>query len=184
MVRKLEIKELGKLYRKHIKRDFPPIERAPCFVIKRNMKNNVQEGLIYVNKNEELGYSINSVIGEVVLISLFAVFNGNRGSGIGTKFLEEIIKYYDNKRMIIVEVEKPENAKSYEEKSVCKKRISFYEKQVFEIRKDIEYSIFGLPMYLMVYSKEKFQKEEIINQMKIVYGLILRSRLQNMLKFG
>ena len=182
MIRKLELDELGKLYRNHIGKDFPPRERPPCFVIKNNIKKNTQEGFIYVDNDTELGYAITSISEYAVLISLFGIFNGNRGKGSGTQFLQEIIKHYDNKKAIIVEVERPEDAKSGEEKIVCEKRISFYEKVKFTIHKDIEYSIFKVPMYLMTHSKENLTKEDIIKYMKIIYGITLRKRFHNMLQ--
>ncbi len=182
IIRKLEINELEKLYKNHIEKDFPPIEIPPCFVIEKNMKNEVQEGFIYLNENIETAYAINSISEDAVLISLLAVFNGKRGIGIGSKFLKEIIEYYHTKSSIIVEVERPEDAKSCEEKNICEKRISFYEKFGFVIQRDIDYSIFNAPMYLMVYSNENIIKENIIKQVKIIYSLVLRKKFQNMLK--
>lgn len=182
IIRKLEINELGKLYRNHIKKDFPPTERPPCCVIKNNIKNKLQEGFIFLNQGEDSAYSINALSEDAILIFLFAVFEGKRGNGIGSKFLKEIIEYYKTKDSIIVEVERPEDAKSLQEKVICEKRISFYERLGFVIQKDIEYSIFDVPMYLMVYSNKNISKEKVINQMKTIYGLILRKRFQNMLK--
>jgi len=181
MIRKLEIKEIGKLYRKHIKKDFPPIERPPCYVIKHNMKKGFKEGFIYVDEGKELGYALNSISEQAILISLFAVFDGNRGTGIGTTFLKELLEYNDNKATI-VEVEKPEYAKTDEEKKICEKRILFYEKVGFKIYKDIDYCLFGFPYYIMVYSKNAIlSKEEIIKQLKAIYSSTLRERYRNML---
>jgi len=182
MIRKLELNELSNIYREYIRKDFPKRERPPCFVIKNNMKKNAQEGFIYVEEDIELGYAINSISTYAILISLFAVFEGNRKKGIGTKFLQEIIKNYDNKKAVIVEVEKPEDAKSDEQRILREKRISFYERVGFKICKDIEYNIFGIPMYLMVYSKDELTKEEIIKYMKEVYGFTLRKEFSHMLK--
>jgi len=182
MLRKLEITEISELYSRHIKRDFPSSERAPCFVIKNNMKNNVQEGFIYSKDKEELGYAINSISEESVLISLFAVFCQNRGQGVGTEFLAEVIDKYNDKKVIIVEVEKPELAKEDTQKIVCEKRISFYKKLGFKMYKDIDYKIFGVPMYLMAYSKEALGREEVIAEVKKVQYKSIRKELQNMVK--
>lgn len=182
MIRKLEMKEVGKTYRKHVKKDFPPIERPPCYVIKHNIKKGFKEGFIYVDegKGEELGYAFNSISEEAVLISLFAVFDGNRGNGVGTKFLKELLEY--NNKATIVEVEKPEYAKNDEEKKICDKRILFYEKLGFKIYKDIDYTLFGFPYYIMVYSKNDIlSEEEIVKQLKIIYSSTLRKRFKNML---
>ncbi|MCL2859133.1 MAG: GNAT family N-acetyltransferase [Oscillospiraceae bacterium] len=182
MIRKLELNELDKLYKNHIKKDFPPMERPPCFVIKNNIKKNVQEGFIYVNEDIELGYVITSKSEDSILLFLFAIFNGNRGNGAGTEFLREIIKYYNNKKAIIAEVERPEDAKSYEGKIMCEKRILFYERLGFTIYKDIDYTIFGIPMYLMAYSNENLAKEDIVRYIKAIYGVTLSKQFQNMLK--
>jgi len=182
MIRELEINELNKLYKEHIKNDFPAVERFPCFIIKSNMKNNLQEGFIYVDENKEQGYAINSISKEAINISYFVIFKENRGRGLGTNFLKEIINHYNNKKVITVEVEKPENAKTEEEKIICEKRISFYEKLGFTIRKDINYSIFKLPMYLMVYSNGNLSKEEIIKYVKTIWDSILKIGFKHMLK--
>lgn len=184
MIRKIEIKEVSKLYRAHIKKDFPHIERPPCFVIKNNMKNGIKEGYLYIKDNTELAYSINAIIENFVLISLFAVFSEHRNQGIGTTFLKEMLDNYIDKKGIILEVEKPENAKRSEEKEIRNKRISFYENIGFTVYKDIEYSIFKVPMYLMVFSNTKLTKNEIVLAVKNTYSKILRKRLQSMIKIS
>ena len=182
MIRKLEIAELNQLYNEHIKQDFPVNERPPCFIIKKNLNNKLQEGFIYIYENEESGYAINSPVGELVLISLFAIFEEQRKKGRGTNFLRELIKYYDSKRTLIVEVEKPEKASTKEQRIVCEKRILFYESVGFVIYKDIDYKIFGVEMYIMIYSKTALAQEDVIEDVKSVYTQMLGRGFQKMLK--
>ena len=182
MLRKIEISELNQLYSKHIKKDFPTNERPPCFIIKKNIENKLQEGFIYREGNEEFGYAINTLTDEIVLILLFATYSNKRQKGKGTSFLKELIQYYADKKVLIVEVEKPEVAQDEKQRIICEKRISFYEKSGFVIHKDIDYSIFGVPMYLMTYSKDKLDREEVIINIREVYSKTLGKTFQGMLK--
>lgn len=181
MIRKLEIEEVNKLYKKHIKIDFPTFERAPCYIIKKNMKKGIEEGFIYKEDYKELAYAFVSISEEAVLISLFAVFNKNRGNGIGTKFLKELLEYYNTKKAIIVEVERTEDKKKKEERMICKKRVDFYERLGFKLYKDIKYKLFGCSYYLMVYGEKILLREEIIHYVKKIYGDIL-NKYQRFLK--
>jgi len=182
MIRKLEIEEVKNLYREHIKKDFPKNERPPSFVIKNNLKNNIQEGFIYVKDDTELGYATIYLSEESILISLFGVFEGSRGKGIGTNFIKEICDHYDTKKSIFVEVEKPELAKSEEGKKVSERRISFYKKAGFSLYKDIDYTIFGVPMYLMASSKKKLSEGQVITEMKTIREKVLKKGLRQGMK--
>jgi hypothetical protein len=78
------------------------------------------------------------------------VFEEYRGRGYGPSLLEHIKGAYTKKNGIIVEVEKPEEASTQEEKEVRQKRILFYEKAGFTQIPGIRYAIWDVPMHLMV----------------------------------
>jgi len=175
MLKEINSNNFCNLYSQHIVNDFSDDQRPPYDIIKKNIETGYSEGFIYVLDNKEMAYAINTISDNKVVISVFAVFNSFRNSGIGTSFLVELLDYYSDKKIIIVEVDKPEQAKTTEEKVVCEKRISFYERAGFIIHKDIEYSIFGIDFYLMTYSKDKLEKKDVIESMKAVYKQTLNN---------
>jgi len=81
---------------------------------------------------------------------LLAVYEDMRGAGFGTVFLEKLKAVYSNKDGIIVEVEKPEHATTNREKPICERRIRFYQRAGFYVMPDVEYTIWDIPMHLMV----------------------------------
>lgn len=178
MIRKIEIEEIKELYKNHIKKDFPINEIPPAFTIKSNMKRQISEGFILVENSASLGYSIATITDESVVITLFAIYQNKRGAGIGTKFLKELLEYYKDKKVVILEVEKPEDAKTSDARIICERRIHFYENVGFKIYKDIDCILFGVPYYLMVYGDGNLSKEDIIGHMRKSYELSLRSKFK------
>ena len=174
-VRNIEISELRDIY-KHIKADFAKGEYAPYEVLKKQIQNGVQEGLILQKAEDDVAYAICAGGHEngYVLISLLAVYGQFRKSGFGTAFVEEIKSRYKGKNGIIVEVEKPEEAPDPEEKRVRLKRIEFYERAGFYRIPDIDYSIWDVPMHLMAFP-QKAGAAAINNEIgQIMYEIYLQ----------
>jgi len=141
---------------------------------------------------EQLGYSINAISNDAILIVLFAMNENVRGQGFGTAFLTEMIAHYQtlNVHTIILEVERPEDAKSETERMIREKRIAFYERVGFVLRSDITFKTFTVPMYLMVYQTEQktkdecFSKEALIVSVKKLYEIMVGKRLMRMLEIS
>lgn len=83
-------------------------------------------------------------------ISILILIEEFRGNGLGSSFLEELVKSNSLNQGVIVEVEKPEHSRSDQERAVREKRIKFYQKAGFYLVPDIDYSIWDVPMHLMV----------------------------------
>lgn len=156
-LKSIELSEYGAVY-KRITEDFAPGEYPPYIVLRNQLKKGVQKGVYLLHREKPVAYSI-CAEGDrynYVLISLFAVYKENRGKRYGSKFLQEIIKYYTSRDGIIVEVEKPENAVTPQEKAIRERRIQFYEKAGFHLLPGIDYSIWDVPMHLMALSNAIF----------------------------
>lgn len=143
--------ELKTIY-KSIELDFAEGEYAPHDVLAKQIEKGVQKGYIFHNDGNDVAYSIcaDGCANGYILISLLSVYREFRGNGFGSTFLEELIKSYSMKQGIIVEVEKPENSRSTEERTHCEKRINFYQNAGFSLVPDIDYTIWDVPMHLMV----------------------------------
>ena len=171
-VRSIEPSEFKGIY-KRIRKDFSPGEHAPYFVLRRDLETGIQKGLLLLDGGSERAYAVcaDACENDYVLISLLAVFEEYRGKGYGPVLLEEIKSAYAAKKGIIVEVEKPEEAKSEEEKTVRLKRIRFYEKAGFCLVPGIRYSIWGVPMHLMVLPGTAPKEEMTADIGRIIYDI-------------
>jgi len=170
---------------KHIKKDFSAGEYAPYFVLHMQIINGIQQGFLLFSDGREAAYSVcaGGNPNGFALISLLAVYPEYRGAGIGTAFVEEIKKMYADKKGIIVEVEKPENAANDTEKSKRDKRMDFYQRAGFEIIPGIAYSIWGVPMHLMVYPGGQTAPGDVGRVIYEIYLELMGKRFIHMLKF-
>lgn len=186
--RKMTPGDLKFIY-KSIKRDFKAGEYAPRFVLRRQLEEGIQNGLIMSSGGRDVAYSICAEGRDngYVLISLLAVFEQFRGQGFGTELLREICRSSSGKSGVIVEVEKPELASTDEERTAGLRRISFYEKLGFHLITGIDYSIWGVPMHLMALP-EKASRETIgdnIGQiMHEIYLMLMGKTFIHMLKLS
>jgi hypothetical protein len=151
----LAAREFKRIY-KQIKKDFAAGEYPPYFVLHRQILNGIQQCFLYIPEGVEKAYAVcaGGHPNGYVLISLLSVLPAYRGLGAGTAFLNKIKENYADKKGLLVEVEKPEDAKTSEEKEVREKRIRFYQKAGFRVVPGLNYSIWGVPMHLMVYGEE------------------------------
>ena len=150
-IRKMIPAELKNVYTR-IELDFAEGEYAPYDVLAKQIENGTQKGYIFQNGGNDVAYSIcaDSCPNGIILISLLSVYKEFRGNGLGSTFLKALIRRYSMNQGVIVEVEKPENSKSDEERTICEKRIKFYQKAGFYLVPDIDYTIWDVPMHLMV----------------------------------
>lgn len=152
-IRKIPLHELKDIY-KRIQADFAFGEYPPYDVLHMHLEKGIQEGLIFYRDEQACAYAVCAAHDEkdFVLVSLFAVFQEFRGQGIGTAFLGELCDTYSARQGIIVEVEKPEDAQNNEERQKRLKRIEFYKRAGFCMIPGVDYSIWDIPMHLMVLS--------------------------------
>jgi len=180
-IRNANNENLEELYRNHIEKDFPEEERASLGRFLELSKNGLQDVLIYSEEGKDIAYCVVATVSEYLLISLLAVYDEYRGKGFGSKMLLEVKEYYSDKSGIIVEVEKPEDATNEAEKVMRERRIAFYEKAGYVLFRDIDYILWEVPYFLMVNGKS-LSSEELVNEVKQIYGKLLRPQHQNKLK--
>ncbi len=137
----------------HIRQDFPAGEYPPYFVLHQQMLDGDLDGLVYAAPDGTvLAYSLNAAGNPngCVLLSLFAVMREGRGTGIGSAFVEKLAELYRDKACLIAEVERPDEVEDEMEKNTRNRRIRFYERAGFRLVPEIYYSIWGVPMHLMI----------------------------------
>ena len=182
-IRNASNKNLQELYEKHIAKDFPAMERPSFAHFQKTIKEGLQEVLIYSEDCVDKAYCVVATVSEYLLISFLAVYEEYRGRGFGSKMLAEVKEYYADRPGIIVEVEKPEDAKESKEHALRERRIAFYERAGYVLFREIDYVIWDVPFFLMVSSRET-TREEVVKQMKKIYGKLLRPQFQDKLKIS
>ncbi len=174
-IRSINLHELRDLYI-NIVNDFAPGEYPPYETLYNQLENDIQKGFMLVNDKKDVAYSICTAdsTDSFVLVSLLAVYNGHRGKGFGSKFIEILKESYCGERSIIVEVEKPEAALEQKERNIRENRIKFYEKAGFILLPDIDYVLWDIPMYLMILPKETLKiNTDTINDVNETIGKVM-----------
>ncbi|MCC8164351.1 MAG: GNAT family N-acetyltransferase [Lachnospiraceae bacterium] len=128
IVEKLELDKLKRIYRDHVREDFPRSERRPFASMKRMTKAGKYACYGYYDNGSLLAYAcyILTENGMYALLDYFAVVPGLRGHGVGSEFLQRLKNVASVKCGVFIEEESPDSAKTDEEVQIRKRRISFY----------------------------------------------------------
>lgn len=135
-----------------IERDFCPEEHAPYRVLRRQIAGGIQSALSFRGSEGEGAYAVcaDAHANGYVLISLFAVGSERRGRGVGSAFLARLARRYAGKKALIVEVERVRDARDERDRALREARIRFYRRAGFRMIGGISYSIWDVPMHLMI----------------------------------
>lgn len=151
MIRPLERDEFHTLYQRHIERDFPPDEIPPEHHFARMLdEDHDLHSYMYHENGEELGYAFVRVKDGAAFLFLFAIYDGHRGSGHGSKFMRELFDELRDCRYIVLEAERPESAENAADLDERERRLRFYEALGYAADRSIDYVIYYVPMWLMV----------------------------------
>jgi len=187
-IRSMQSNEIRTFFR-YIQRDFSPGEYPPYAVLYQQLQSGIQEGLVLSSYQDgDFAYSICAAghANKYVLVSLLAVFPECRSKGIGSEFMKLMIERYRSKQALLIEVEKPESSPTPEERNIRSRRISFYERAGFHLVPGIEYSIWGVPMHLMILPLQASREEaegEIGRAMYQIYLELMGERYIHKMQF-
>ncbi len=184
-IRNMELHELKDIYERIVS-DFAAGEYPPYSILYKHLDKGVQKGFILSRDDLDIAYSICAEGNKsgYVLISLLAVYRGHRGEGAGTILLEEIKNMFSDSKGIIIEVEKPEIAETMLQRDICNKRINFYKKAGFKMVPGIDYSIWDIPMHLMVYPSVNENVNDIGSTMYEIYLSLMGEDFIHKMKFS
>lgn len=172
MLRKVTIEKAKEIYKKYIKQDFVRKEIKPYFLFKKYLIKEIDKMYVYEEENKEKGYMICSEENQYVLISHLAVLENYRGTGVGTKLIQNVQEQFPDKKGWIVEVETEKEAKNKDEKEKIQRRIHFYEKLGFCSYKEISYQLFGKFYYVFVLYKmgeKKLTNTQLVEIIQKIY---------------
>lgn len=139
-----------KTYYRYISVDFPRGEYPPYEILLCQLCDGRQQGFLLHDRGRDLAYAICAAASDHVLLSLLAVLPRWRGQGVGACLLRSLQAHYKDRPGIIAEVERPELARTREERQIRHSRLAFYRQAGFCLIAGIDYSIWSIPMHLMV----------------------------------
>lgn len=124
---------LSRVYRDHVRRDFPPAERKPLQAMERMRRIGRYDPLGYYSGEKLLGYAFlwRDRAGEYVLLDYLAVCPEGRGQGTGTAMLEGLNARYRRCRAILAEAEAVGEDAAPEENALRLRRLRFYRRAGF-----------------------------------------------------
>jgi len=135
-----------------MRRDFPANERPPKTALQGQIKQGKLKAL-RLDADDAIGAAYALVAGkEGLLITHLAVEPALRLKGYGSLLLMDLKDAYKGQSdYLIVEVELPDGAADEAERHLREKRVAFYERIGFIGYENLPYSIFGVPMMVMIW---------------------------------
>ncbi len=144
-IRLLDAAALRRVYREHVKADFPPAERKPLAMIERQVRTGQYDTLGLFQGEELLAYAFlwRDKEGHCALLDYLAVCRGGRGQGTGSAFLEQLKAHYGSFDGLLVEAEAEDPQAGAEDNALRRRRIDFYRRCGFRIL-DYRARLFGV----------------------------------------
>ena len=181
MIKKADLKKALEIY-DFMEKDFPKSEIPDVERYTRFTKENIHNVYMYEEDQQEVAYfiTIEKAGNGKVLITHLAVIEEYRGKGVGKRFIEEIKKFFSDKKILIVEVESEKNAKNEQELKAIEKRINYYINAGFKKREELEYNLFNVDFYILTYSpsSERISSIEMKKTIQDIYeGLFPKENL-------
>ena len=172
-IRELTIEEVRKVYKDHVREDFPREERKPLSRIEKTIKEGKYLCLgAFGEKGELLGYAFFVFEKEACLLDYYAVVPEMRGKGIGSAFLQEAVKN-TRAEVTIIEIEDPEVSVPDEEKKARERRLSFY-LNAGCVNTQVHVVTFGVKFLLLEYPVTASHDKDVIAQgYRSIYRSIL-----------
>ena len=144
-IRLLDAAALRRVYRDHVKADFPPAERKPLAMIEAQVRTGQYDTLGLFRGEEMLAYAFlwRDKEGRCVLLDYLAVCRGGRGQGTGSAFLEQLKDHYGGLDGLLVEAEAEDPQAGEEANALRRRRIGFYRRCGFRML-DYRARLFGV----------------------------------------
>ena len=144
-IRLLDAAALRRVYRDHVKADFPPAERKPLAMIERKVSTGQYDTLGLFRGETLLAYAFlwRDKEGHCALLDYLAVCRGGRGQGTGSAFVEQLKAHYGGFDGLLVEAEAEDHQAGEEQNTLRRRRIDFYRRCGFRML-DYKARLFGV----------------------------------------
>ena len=144
-IRLLDAAALRRVYRDHVKADFPPAERKPLAMIERQVRTGQYDTLGLFRGETLLAYAFlwRDKEGHCALLDYLVVCRGGRGQGTGSAFMEQLKAHYGGFDGLLVEAEAEDPQAGEEQNTLRRRRIDFYRRCGFRML-DYKARLFGV----------------------------------------
>ena len=144
-IRLLDAAALRRVYRDHVKADFPPAERKPLAMIERQVRTGQYDTLGLFRGETLLAYAFlwRDKEGHCALLDYLAVCRGGLGQGTGSAFVEQLKAHYGGFDGLLVEAEAEDPQAGEEQNALRRRRIDFYRRCGFRML-DYKARLFGV----------------------------------------
>ncbi len=129
MLRCLDDQELTRLYREHVCRDFPPMERRPLRTMLALRRQGCYAAYVLAAGEETVAYAMVAGDAQGRLLDYLAVVPDQRNRGLGSYMLGALARREEG--MLLTEVEDPGEVEGTP-RELRLRRIRFYEKNRFQ----------------------------------------------------
>lgn len=152
-LRKLDIKQIKKVYKDRMVMDFPDDELKPLAAIVMLIKKGVYEFFGLFDGEIIVGYVCFISADNSYLVDYLAVYPEMRNKGVGAVMLKLIDDYLGHADRIIIEVEDPEFAETEDDRDIQTRRVGFYKRNGC-IDTGLRVSCFEVPFIILEMKKE------------------------------
>ena len=164
--------QLSNLYNDRMRKDFPPSELKPLFVMLDAVDKLIYEALGLYDGEEMVGYSCLVKEGTDSLVDYLAIYPEKRNGGIGSIFVKLLYDHIDSAGSFIIEVEDPDYARDDEDRKLRIRRMDFYLRNgCFDT--GVRTKCFGVEFIILKMGKEKLEKQKCWEAYSSIYRAIL-----------
>lgn len=143
-----DFRQVDSLYKSRLVKDFAENERKPLSSMKESREKGNYDCYGLFEGEEILGYAFFVSNGDNCLLDYFAIKEDRRNEGLGSIFLKQLTACMEKEKYVIVEVEDPNQANSFDEKTLRNRRLQFYVRNGY-METTLESSVFGVSYRLL-----------------------------------
>ena len=143
-----DFRQVEKLYKSRLESDFAEDELKPLSAMKKSWEEGNYDCYGVFEGEEILGYAFFVSNGDNCLLDYFAIKEDRRNEGLGSIFLKQLTACMEKEKYVIVEVEDPNQANSFDEKTLRNRRLQFYLRNGY-METTLKSSVFGVSYRLL-----------------------------------
>lgn len=170
---RLEEWEIAQIYEDRMCRDFPKSELKPLEAIERMRRQGMYDCLGFYEDGQMTAYAFSVTDREsgYLLLDYLAVCEDCRGSGHGSRCLQEMKRFYAGEKGLLLECESLESTNDMSEREVRTRRIRFYERSGC-MRTAVRSQLFGVEFEIL-YLPLREEKADVKGELERLYRKML-----------
>lgn len=174
VVKILPAKQREEVYSQYMVRHFHKSEIKSFDLIERLISEGkyVCYGIYKEHGEELIGYAyfIKEENKPIILLDFFAVLKAHRSNGIGSRFLKEVRRSFQNEyQAVFAEVENPDYAANEENRVLRKRRIRFYTRNGFRLSNVLSCLTNSEYRIMVLHLQAPLTDDEILDELQKLY---------------